>query len=221
MSISQLQDMIEEELSQGDIIVGYESIKLLKFDDSVKGLMILNYSCDLNNNGDLRTIILAPIAGIEIILDEFISGLREKLKESITETSKFSESSFRKKIKKAIQDRMLQLTKFEGHSFFLLYPDDKFIDEYSIVDITNLINVGAEEIENISKFRKASLKHPWREKLGYMLGNLFNRIALDDELNQDDQNVVKENASTLMENQINDAVEFLKTYSIGKKKMSS
>lgn len=46
-------------------------------------------------------------------------------------------------------------------------------------NLEQLYSLPISNIDKILKFRKVSLKNPWVEKLGYMLGHCFNRIATD------------------------------------------
>lgn len=172
---------LEPYLCQGDIIVGYSSEKLLTFDQTPVGYIVLNYTCDLKQNEDLRSLLIAPI----IKMDFFFDGIIKAVENGYIKQKKSKGQKLPRKKKIIIQfftalfQRFEQFSKYEGHSFYLLFPNS-FFDYFSLVDITNIINLDTKELNELIKFRKCSLCEPWKEKLGFMVGSIFNRIAVDD-----------------------------------------
>jgi len=78
----------------------------------------------------------------------------------------------------------------------------------SIILSTNsyeqIYSIPKENINNLLKNRKASLRSPWIEKLGFKLGYCFNRIALPDYPPNHIENIITGKYLTIIEEKINE-----------------
>jgi len=85
-----------------------------------------------------------------------------------------------------IRQQLDIILKYNSSKAFFLPPSDKFGDgmphyaELGYITTLPVIMKFNELIENLLKFRIASLKYPWREKLAESLGNNFHRIGVPD-----------------------------------------
>ncbi|OPY51909.1 MAG: hypothetical protein A4E51_01447 [Methanosaeta sp. PtaU1.Bin055] len=142
-------------LFQGDIIEIVEGkSKIFTGQTGAIGYLVGSNSCDLVNN-NLKTISLVPIYPFDVWY------------------SKFSEKNA-KNIAKELRDEL----EYKRKQTFLISPLEKFGNKPSIAFVDDIRSIKSDRCINILlKFRFSSLKAPWREQLGYKLGNIFNRVS--------------------------------------------
>ncbi len=204
--IKQISKKLEPYLCQGDIIIGYESRQLLDFEDKLQGFIILNNTCDVKNYDDLSSILLAPLINVDDIIQKLLESIIIGIHKNLAQKNKLTRESIIRSLRKGILGKIKELAKYRGHSFFLIFPNRIFSNEFIIADLTNIINIDICEIDKITKLRKATLLNPWREKLGFMTGSIFNRIAVDD-LDDKDEEVISNYINEKYEEELSQKVE--------------
>ena len=172
-----LDDDQKKYLFQGDII---RKCNLLSSSYSkCIGYLIVSNSCDLQHLKKKKVISLVPIYRFDETLEKIVKNIQKKIcskkKEKASETSIRStfETIFISEVSRIIQEEANYVRK---HTFFLS-PLTTFCERPSIAHIEDLISVKKEKKDILIKNRVSSLQNPWREKLGFMVGNLYNRVA--------------------------------------------
>ena len=180
-------DAFHETLTQGDIFARFETKFLPNIDPEELSFMVLTYSCDLVNRKDLSFIHICPVFSIEVIIADYIDINKGKNVDNL---------------RNGLKDKIYDISQFIPKNYFFLTPHPIFNYLPAYADIGQIWNLPIEYYDEMKSNRLVSLFSPWREKLGWKLGYLFNRIALED--------VRKEEIENFIDN--NDVlIEFLKT----------
>lgn len=175
---------------QGDIVVPPSDIQT-----KVKYLMIISQSCDLIN-GDVDSVALVPIFDlneVESIIkqkkeeenEEKVKRLEKKLGE-LTEEKIRERRTLEKQIKDvskglldSVKKKIKKIKEYDNKIFFYL-PVNNICNTERAVKLDLILNLRKKDYEEILlRNRICSLNSPWREKLGWAVGNLFNRVAVD------------------------------------------
>lgn len=167
-------DNISENIYQGDIflLTQKEMKEIFLFEEPeipVKGFVVVSNTCDIKNR-NIEYISVSPFMPLKHMVDAIT---KEKKKAGR------SSSQIRDSIKTNI-DKLLQ---YDKKKYFYLPKDDEFgLSEESVALLEIVLTSNMDEctISFISKKRICSIKSPWREKLGWAMGNMYNRVALDD-----------------------------------------
>jgi len=171
-------DELHENVTQGDILSRFGTKILPKINPKELGFMVLTYTCDLVNKKELAFINICPVFSINVIIDNFI---------------KLNLDKSEKKLKNELIQRILDLSKFKKKYYFFLTPNPIFNNIPAYADIGQISNLPLKYYEDIKSSRLISLLSPWREKLGWKLGYLFNRIALEDVKKDEIENFIDNN----------------------------
>jgi len=158
-------------LYQGDIFVRFDIEKsiLPGVEPPEIAFMVLNYTCDLINKKDLSNVFICPIFKLEVIIDEKLKRLKEKYPQK-------SKDNVIKLLSKFIND----IFKYEKKFFFFLVKTPEFEGSHAFADLLRIATIPVIYINDILDNRIKSLKSPWREKLGWKIGYIFNRVGLPD-----------------------------------------
>lgn len=174
-------------LTQGDVFSRFETKLLPRTDPEELGFMVLTYTCDLVNRKNLSFIHICPVFSIEVIIADYIDINKERSEENL---------------RKGLKDKIYDISQFIPRNYFFLAPNPVFNNLPAYAEIGQIWNLPIEYYDEIKSNRLVSLFSPWREKLGWKLGYLFNRIALED--------VKKEEIESFIDN--NEVlIEFLKS----------
>jgi len=158
-------------LFQGDIIKfekGSRADFLKERYKDILGYLVLSNSCDLDRD-DLSIISLAPILPFKTWLtmcaDEFLDN--PKIKNQ-------------KDLENNITSSIFKEMNYDGKFTFYIPPIYEFGNKPATAFLNDIRSIEVEYIEILLENRIRALKPPWREKLGYKVAYLFNRIATDD-----------------------------------------
>jgi hypothetical protein len=99
---------------------------------------------------------------------------------SLDKSKPLKKESYIKQFENEVTTVVNDEVKYIRKSTFFLSPLPAFdnLPTFAIIEDIRSIPIG-ETKEIILKSRIASLKNPWREKLGYKLAYLYNRVATD------------------------------------------
>jgi len=192
----------EEEsiLSQGDIFRRFEVKDLPKKSEDVElGFILLTYSCDLEHPEDINYILVCPVLDFNILIKKFLE--KNKTKSII-------------KIKDALTSKINKLFNNDSRFYFFLSPIPNISQYPAYADLQQIIKIHKKYSKEIIANRIISLKNPWREKLGWMTGNLFNRIATLDIRKDTKDNFIEGNEPIIafFENKINEINNLFNQY---------
>lgn len=161
------------QLYQGDIFRRFdnefEKPILPKVKPPEIAFMVLNYTCDLIDRKDLSNIFLCPILKIDVIIAITLEGLKLKY-------PKRSKDKIINQLKQLISDILNYKKKF----VFFLTKIPEFEGSHAVADLLRTTSIPVEYFNNILRNKIKSLKSPWREKLGWKIGYIFNRVGLPD-----------------------------------------
>jgi hypothetical protein len=164
----------DSNLRQGDIIIlekkEYEENKLISKDIinllDIVGLSILSNSCDLEHF-NISHISIAPILTLR--------NLVQRIKEE-----KYKVGKSQDQIKDSMKKQIPEIVGYSSKRFFYL-PENKErgINEDSVIMLEMIVSIkmSNEILELFRKRKVCSILNPWREKLGWRIGYLYNRIA--------------------------------------------
>jgi len=154
-----------ELLSQGDIFVRFEDKIIPKSEQKELGFIILTYTCDLEHLEDLNYILICPIFDFDNLIEMFIKKHEDKTL---------------LKVQIALESIMKSLFNNDMRFYFFLSPIPEVSINPAYAHLEQITKIPTQYMEKLIENRKISLKTPWREKLGWMTGNLFNRIGTED-----------------------------------------
>lgn len=160
-------------VNQGDILILNENEIKENFFRPEKegitlGLIVISNSCDIENK-NIDYICLSPIVTLNYLMEE----LSEKVRK---------EGGNGGKIKKSKKKFIENLMKYNKKKYFYLPKNIKYkINESAVVAIEIVLNYPLNSvIDKIFEKRICTLKSPWKEKFGWSVGNLYNRVSLED-----------------------------------------
>lgn len=171
-------------LCQGDIILEYHNEDLLEYSpkDYFKGILILSYTCDLKWK-KLNYISVCPIYSFEYLIELLIKKLEDGCNKA-----KNRLNCIKKTVIKFIED---EIFNYKNCLYFFLKTND-CLEKPLIADLQQISNISIKYYEELFKNRNYSLDNPWIEKLGYMIGENFNKVAVD-ELTESEKEILIKN----------------------------
>jgi len=160
------------QIFQGDIIK-YKNYINTKQENL--GFIILSNSCDLENLKRKRVISIAPIFPFNFVFDDIINEAFKRTKKKVGNfnSSKEIEENFTNLVSQSIYDESNYKKKYT----YFISPLSEFDNKPTIVYIEHITSINITELKTIFDHRIISIKPPWREKLGFKTGNIYNRIA--------------------------------------------
>ena len=178
----------EKNICQGDIFFPDESEinDVLNIDAKlpIRGFIVVSNSCDIKNES-IDYLSIAPIIPLQYIIDLKIERKRIKKEAQNKVLSN-------KEIKEIKNKNIEVVMSYDKKLYFYLPKKESYnIKEDCIVLLEMILTYELNKIfKLIKKKRKCTLKSPWREKLGWSVGNLYNRVALEDFKEDDIETVV-------------------------------
>lgn len=188
----------DDDLEQGDILSPSSELRELfqKFhphfnQDKYLGFLVASQSCDLMRRKSLPKtgyITLAAIRPLSKMMPKLISQIVPPVA-----PGKFPKHGAVEA--KRLLERIFNQNE-QGIGIFFLYPDaDLHLGEEAVALLRVTVSVKSEHYEILTKTRVGRLKPVFQAKLGWLLGNLYNRPATPD---WDDNPGSKEKYNQLM-----------------------
>lgn len=162
-----VKDNLKEHLFQGDLIIDYESRMIPTYEPPALGLIVLSESCDLEHGGRITYISFSPVYQLEVFVRNAAEGFIER---------RGRDAGF-DSLLDSIRNRMFDLVNYVSKNNFFLPPDEVLGGSAAFSSIEQISHIPMSYADRFLKRRKSSLKSPWREKLGFKTGYLFNRVA--------------------------------------------
>jgi len=136
--------------------------------EEINTFIVLSNSCDLINNS-VKYISIAPIVPLSFIVQQVAKQKKEANKDS-------------KSIKSSIDNKIRDMLQYKSKIFFYLPPSKYYkIKEPNVALLDNIRTLDFNQVKTIIlKNGVCILKSPWNEKLGWCIGNIYNRIAVKD-----------------------------------------
>lgn len=157
-----MSDEPPDHLCQGDIFQRFSDTVLPKSELEDSGFMVLTYTCDLKNPEDLSHISVCPIFEFEHMAHRLAQKLKDKTK---------------KKLETIITNQLHRIAQNRRKFYFFLAPTLNLIEKPTYANLSQINSVRKEYIPDLLDNRICCLTSPWREKLGFMLGYIYNRVA--------------------------------------------
>lgn len=168
-------------LCQGDIILKFSLDLLQTFEpiEYYKGILILSFTCDLKND-KLQFINYCPIYSLNHRIIEFYEDLKndKKVKKEIRKKENEGQNPH-DFISGKVKGLLSSICNYKKRNIFFLKKDSIFKEE-CYANLEQIYSIPIKYEKEIKKCRVASLINPWIEKLGYMLGFCFNRVAIEE-----------------------------------------
>jgi hypothetical protein len=170
--------LCESKLFQGDIIKRVEDeCDLFDGQDDAIGYLIVSNSCDIIND-NIEFISLVPIYPFFKAISEYISASKSKFRALASGCEKYKRDGKIREFENQISNIIHEEAKYNRKSTFFLSPLDEFNGLPSLAIIEDIRSIPISEAKDIIlSYRICSLKNPWREKLGFKVANLYNRVA--------------------------------------------
>lgn len=161
---------IPEFLCQGDIVLDYKNEDLLYYkpEEFYKGILVLSYTCDLKWK-KLNFISICPIYTLEHIITILVERLRKGCNEANDKNQ-----CIKKIVSGFLED---EIFNYKNSHYFFFRTTQK-IREPIIADLQQISNISIEYYDELLKLRDLTLENPWIEKLGYMVGENYNKVAV-------------------------------------------
>jgi len=123
-------------------------------------------------------ISFVPIYPFRCLLQDIIKIVTKKL---ISQKKKHEREGRDYDVESVLCSKVAELIFSEANYArkytFFISPLEEFDNIPSTAFIQDVRSINKEYKERLLEYRIVSLKSPWREKLGYMVGNLYNRVA--------------------------------------------
>lgn len=173
----------EADLFQGDILVLTDELRTLLekvhkhfTDDKYLGFIIITQSCDLvlrKGKCKANHINLSVIKSLEGTIDKLLDQCCRKISEGIYTRETKSQANY-------LIERILNQNE-EKLGLFYLHPEPSIeIGEDSIAMLRINIALRSEHYKILQDARRGRLKSEFRNKLGWLVGNLYSRAATTD-----------------------------------------
>lgn len=190
---------IPKYLCQGDIILDYKNEDLLYYEpkEYYKGIAIISYTCDLKYE-KLNYISVCPIYSLEYIVKYLI----EKLSEGCSKAED-KNKCIKKVVIKFFKD---EIFNYKNSLYFLLKTND-IIKKPLVGDLQQISNISFEYYDDLLQLRNLSLDNPWIEKLGYMVGENFNKVAVDTFKESEIEDIINNNCNPILDKILKDEGE--------------
>lgn len=168
----------EPYLCQGDIIKNFESDLLQKFkpEESYFGIFILSFTCDLKHK-KLEFINYCPIFDLDHRVKEVLDEIESN--EDILKQIRKRKDPI-EYVESKIKNILSEICNYRKQNIYFLQADSIFNNQESYANLEQIYSIPFVFHEELIKYREASLKNPWVENLGFMLGYCFNRVAMED-----------------------------------------
>ena len=178
------------DLNQGDIIKPIESVRQIFsevhkhfLDPKYNAFLVLTQTCDLvRRKGKCRTnyINLAVVRPLEDVLISLLENTCRKVKVSgYLATGIYEEET--KQLAEMLLGRIFNQNEQSFGLFFLSESVDTQIEHPSVALLQVSIALRAKEhYDTLVRARSGRLSPPFQSKLGWLIGNLFSRIATPD-----------------------------------------
>ena len=149
----ELQEILPEEIYQMDI--------------TLNGFIVISNTCDIEND-NITYINICPIVALEYMVESIRKKKKKQGKKS-------------KDIKNSINSSINDLVGYNLKKYFYLPKDETCnIDDEWVVLIEFVLTHDRDYIlPLIKKRRVCTLKNPWKEKLGWIVGTFYNRVSLE------------------------------------------
>jgi hypothetical protein len=162
-------------LCQGDIIrITKGKCDFFDEQDDALGYLIASNTCDLQQHNEMEWICLVPIYPYDLVLREFLGDKSEqiakKLKNGKTKDAK-------SELEETMANIILKDSNYVPKFTFFISPLIEFNNMASIAYLDDIRSTNLESKNILLDNKICSIKSPWREQLGYKLGNLFNRAS--------------------------------------------
>jgi len=182
----------ETNIQQGDIFtLDKEKIKELfdlsvydKYDDPIENFIVVSNSCDIENDS-IDFLSIAPSVELNFVIDILI-------KQMVTKKKKDGNFYSNKEIKSFVKNIIHNLVLYGSKKFFYLPKNQDYsVNNDCIVHLDIILIDNLKQIRPlILKNRICTLKNPWKEKLGWAMGNMYNRVALENYPNDLEKNLL-------------------------------
>ncbi len=162
----------KSQIFQGDVIKYKNYIKTKQEN---LGFIILSNSCDLEKLRNKKIISVAPIFPFNYVFDDMVKEAfkRTKNKLGTLKSSKEVKESFTDLVSQFIYEESNYKKKYT----FFISPLADFDNKPIIAHIEHITSIEITELKIILENRIISIKPPWREKLAFKTGYIYNRIA--------------------------------------------
>lgn len=145
--------------------------------EDYKFFIILTQSCDLalrNGTCNTKYINIAPARPLNIVIKNII--LKYQYDDVEQKLGFISE-----KRKQKIYDFMERLFNNNEHDYFFLYREPNLeLDDEHCAFLRLSIAVRSESYATLVQSKFLQIKEPYRSKLGFLVGNLYSRVATED-----------------------------------------
>lgn len=169
--ISECGLLQEDPISESGLISSTPSARHL-------GYLIASNSCDLRRLEDKRVISLVPIYPFGYTLKNMIESATKRV---IAQKNRHQKEGMDYDPESTLCSEVAGLIFSEANYArkytFFISPLEKFDNLPSIAFIEVVRSINKVSQKRLLEHRIVSLRNPWREQLGCMMGNLYNRIA--------------------------------------------
>ena len=167
----------DKSLSQGDIFTYFNDPVLPKQSDEL-ALILISNTCDIEQK-KLKYYLYCPIYNLDSYIDPFIKNSKNNQSKLIRSDKIRKEEGFKNHTNK-IKSLMSDIMNNNRPRMFFLSPRVEWGEFLAFAELEQIRSITKDKKEEILKNRFACLKNPWRERLGYKIAYLFNRVALPD-----------------------------------------
>ncbi len=164
-------------LAQGDIIVFENFIKTEK---NHLGFVILSNTCDLDRPRTINSISIALIHSFNFVLDKMIKDAIQttrKAYQRIESEEKRESFDFKHIFLESLSKYIYDEANYSKKFTYFISPLSHFENKPTIINLEKIHSINKSYYLQFIKHRITTIKSPWKEKLGFKVGFIFNRVA--------------------------------------------
>ncbi len=163
--------VLKEELSQGDIITDPSSDITGIFEPPPLGFAVASNTCDLVQRGKMSYVFLSPIFGLDRWLKDILRQQIARIKGSGGANPNYDWAI------NFVIPKLHGLANYEDKWFYFIPPHEVLEGSASFVGMDQTSPFPIAYYNELLAARVATIKSPWKEKFGFKVGYLFNRVA--------------------------------------------
>ncbi len=164
------EDPLPNYLGQGDIAVDFESNKLPVPEPPTSNWILLSNTCDLVQKEQMSYMSVAPVYELQVWVEDLVLERLRRAKDGGGVPGYDT-------LVKLISKKLHRLANYEDKRLFFLPPHRIFGESAAFTSLEQTGPLPISRYGNFLSSRVASMRSPWREKLGYKIGHLFGRVA--------------------------------------------
>jgi hypothetical protein len=159
------------QLSQGDVLKDLPSAIAGIFVPKPVGLVVASNTCDLVQRGRMSFLFVSPIYRLDLWIGSVLRQRLEKIRNDGGVTPDYDQAV------EHVTGKLQSLANYQDKWLYFIPPHKVLDNSATFVSMDQTSPTSVELYDQLLAARVATIKTPWKEKFGFKVGYLFNRVA--------------------------------------------